>query len=371
MTLNELITLFARYIHRINDIDIVQKCGLAEGTSANTLKTTNAIVYQIYNQQYTLAITDNIAMTACAAQPALVFCYYLVSVNVSGTVTVTKGTDSTYALPACPAGNAAIGALKITTATGVTFTSGTDDLSKTGVTDEYFDIDCGIATTLINNAQRKIENGIIVNINGSPVRVSNFDHMLVRSNTTIVSGDYVVTNPIPNYKELVNAHIVDSDGTHYPELRRMGYDEAIYCSPIVTDSEERPKIIARYPTVDSALTPDQQPVISFLLRPTSDDTYTLDIAAYQYSPTLDGVIYTTNWWTQSQPDILLLASLVEAEPYLRQDERMATWEKKLAESLAGLAGSQRAEKYSGSKLNINYYDPFGRYTGNIYSFTGF
>ena len=115
--------------------------GLAEGTNANTIKTTNAIHYAIGGKNYYKAATDNVAMTACAAQAANTTCLYVITINSSGTVKITKGTDgvTTY-LPTAPTDECVIGAMKIALASGATFTSGTTDLGAANVTDTFADL---------------------------------------------------------------------------------------------------------------------------------------------------------------------------------------------------------------------------------------
>ena len=67
---------------------------LAEGTNDKTIKTqTNTPNYVINGVFATKAPADNIAMTACVAQSVYTRCRYLVSINVSGTVKITKGTE--------------------------------------------------------------------------------------------------------------------------------------------------------------------------------------------------------------------------------------------------------------------------------------
>lgn len=122
---------------------------LAEGTSANTIQIAAAAAFCINGVLYAKAITDNIAMTACDTQAADTNCLYLVSVDAAGTVTITKGdevstTDITndivgLNIPELPADNAPIGMFKIVT-DAVTFTSGTTDLSASGVTDTYYNL---------------------------------------------------------------------------------------------------------------------------------------------------------------------------------------------------------------------------------------
>lgn len=114
--------------------------GLAEGTNANTIKTANIVHYRIGGQAYVKAATDNIAMTACSAQGADTTCYYLITINAAGTVKITKGTDGSTTLPACPDAEAPIGIMKIALASGATFTSGTTDLGASNVTETWANI---------------------------------------------------------------------------------------------------------------------------------------------------------------------------------------------------------------------------------------
>lgn len=117
--------------------------GLVEGTNAATLKITSAFDYLIAGTSYTKAATDNIAMTACAQQAASRYAYYLVSIGTTGTVTVTKGADSTTedgaAVPSLPANSAPVGTFLIATDGSHTFTSGTTDLSGAGITVTFQD----------------------------------------------------------------------------------------------------------------------------------------------------------------------------------------------------------------------------------------
>ena len=124
------------------------KAGLAEGTNAATLKTTNALNFCLKGIAYAKAATDNIAMTALDQQADLTSCLYTVGINASGTVKVFKGVeqlttevdkgDVPLYWPRVDSGYVAIGGFRIVL-DGGTFTSGTTDLSGTGVTDTYYD----------------------------------------------------------------------------------------------------------------------------------------------------------------------------------------------------------------------------------------
>lgn len=128
------------------------KAGLAEGTSANTIKT-NApngagTDYAINGYGYHKADTDNIAMTALTVQPDLYTCLYGVDIDASGTVSMVKGTqvltaaltggDAVLKQPAKVDGKCRLGMIKIATSGG-TFTCGSTDLSAAGVTATYYD----------------------------------------------------------------------------------------------------------------------------------------------------------------------------------------------------------------------------------------
>lgn len=357
MTFNELVSQVTRFIHRIGDIDLLQMCALAEGTAANTLKTVSPIVFNLNNQQYSKAATDSIAMTACTQQPISSFCYYLVSINVSGTVTVTKGTDNTYVLPTTPFGTVPIGAFKIVTDGTHTFTSGTTDLSAAGITATFYDIDCGIVASLINQSMRKLE------------RTYNFEYMKARTTVALVAGDYDITSPFASYryKELINAHLIDSSNKRYPELSRENFNRATELYPDFTNDIGRPIMISRVPMVESSLSPDINPTSKWLLRPTCDTSYTLDIQVYQYSPDLDGIIYSSNWLTLNAPEVLLYGTLLESTPYLKDDSRIGTWQGFYNDALGGLKANQKSEKYSGSKLSIAFDDALDEGTYDITS----
>jgi hypothetical protein len=116
---------------------------LAEGTNAGTIKTTAATDFNINGYTYTKAATDNITVTAGAAQADLTTCLYLVTIETDGDVVVTKGTEQITGSgkdllwPAIPDNSAVLGAIKVVTS-GATFTAGTTDLGAGTVTDTYY-----------------------------------------------------------------------------------------------------------------------------------------------------------------------------------------------------------------------------------------
>ena len=62
----------------------------------------------------------------------------------------------------------------------------------------------------------------------------------------------------------------------------------------------------------------------WLIAPTPVATVPWEISYYQLPPLLDEV-NQTNWLTDFAPNLLLYRSLLEATPFLKNDERIQTW----------------------------------------------
>jgi hypothetical protein len=132
------------------------KAGLAEGTNSATIKI-NApngagIDFVINGKCYHKADTDNISVTAHAAQADLTTCLYLVQINSSGTVSTKKGKEVLTASlahldslqwPLPDADLCPIGGYKVKCATA-TYTNGTTDHSASGITVNYVDFALGM-----------------------------------------------------------------------------------------------------------------------------------------------------------------------------------------------------------------------------------
>lgn len=142
---------------------------LAEGTNANTIKTTVAIAYTIDGQFYSKAITDNIAIsyTGAAVYQAAAggvqnvnggftggvngsTRLYLLCLDAAGAVSIVPGAivDSAelaagrvaLQFPDAPNGVCPFGALRVALTAGTAFTPGATDLSASGVTDTFYNL---------------------------------------------------------------------------------------------------------------------------------------------------------------------------------------------------------------------------------------
>lgn len=63
----------------------------------------------------------------------------------------------------------------------------------------------------------------------------------------------------------------------------------------------------------------------WLLVPTPDLPYPLEVLYYELPPLLEQE-RQTNWLTQYAPNALLYATLLEATPFLKNDDRIAVWQ---------------------------------------------
>ncbi|MEN9418443.1 MAG: hypothetical protein RI988_2063 [Pseudomonadota bacterium] len=63
----------------------------------------------------------------------------------------------------------------------------------------------------------------------------------------------------------------------------------------------------------------------WLFAPTPDVAYPFEILYYELPPLLDDVTQT-NWLTEYAPQLLLYGTLLEATPFLKNDERITTWQ---------------------------------------------
>lgn len=80
----------------------------------------------------------------------------------------------------------------------------------------------------------------------------------------------------------------------------------------------------------------------WLVVPTPDDDYPWEIVFYQLLPLLDDA-NQTNWLTDYAPQLLLYGALLEATPFLKNDERIPVWQDMYDRSAATLSGEDLAK----------------------------
>ena len=80
----------------------------------------------------------------------------------------------------------------------------------------------------------------------------------------------------------------------------------------------------------------------WLIAPTPDADYPFEILYYELPPLLDDVVQT-NWLTEYAPQLLLYGTLLEATPFLKNDERIPVWQTMYDRSAAMLNGEDLAK----------------------------
>ena len=81
---------------------------------------------------------------------------------------------------------------------------------------------------------------------------------------------------------------------------------------------------------------------NWVFAPTPDAAYPMEILYYELPPLLDDT-NETNWLTEFAPNVLLYASLVEATPFVKDDQRVQLWQTYYDRAIAALNGEDLAK----------------------------
>ena len=91
------------------------------------------------------------------------------------------------------------------------------------------------------------------------------------------------------------------------------------------------------------------------LAPIPDSSYELEVAFYEkFTPLGDGTggTVTSNWLSTNAPDVLLYGALLEAEPFIKNDERVALWLNAYSESVREMELANEKDRFSGSQMRV-------------------
>lgn len=83
--------------------------------------------------------------------------------------------------------------------------------------------------------------------------------------------------------------------------------------------------------------------------PSTDGTYSTTMTYWRKILPLSDT-QTTNWLLLDSPDIYLFAALAEAEPFLKNDTRVALWQSKLERALEMLDSETKRKQFSGKMV---------------------
>jgi hypothetical protein len=85
------------------------------------------------------------------------------------------------------------------------------------------------------------------------------------------------------------------------------------------------------------------------LAPSPDGSYTAEM---DYYAKLDIASDTTNWVLTNAPGLYLYGSLLQAEPFLKNDKRIGTWKAMFEQAMKDVEDADKRERWSGNSLAI-------------------
>jgi len=156
--------------------------------------------------------------------------------------------------------------------------------------------------------------------------------MMNAATTATVAGDATVSLP-----------------SDFLEVR----DLIVQTNPVRPVNYISPSVFSRNARVTESGVPTDYTILAteFKFAPVPDAAYTLEIVYYAAPPFLTST-NSSNTFLANCPDLLLYASLVEAEPYLMNDARIQVWAGMYDRGLASLTTSDESAQYSGVPLTM-------------------
>ena len=128
-------------------------------------------------------------------------------------------------------------------------------------------------------------------------------------------------------------------------------DFVVTGNPVMPLNYESPSLFSRNSRSMDAGKPLDYTVLAstFKLAPIPDSNYTLSLV-YSIAPPFLSTSNTSNTFLTVCPDLLLYASLLEAEPYLMNDARINTWGTMFDRAMGSLTRSDEKGQFSGVPL---------------------
>lgn len=196
-------------------------------------------------------------------------------------------------------------------------------------------------TTLVQTIQNYLIRSDQATINAIPTFIQNAELKICREATTIgleryVSGTFQVNQPVlakpARWRRTItfsygvgpgfNTRVFIKQRTY--EYLNMLYDDRTKLGP--------PDVYSDYE------------FNALLIAPTPDEAYPFEYA-YIEMPVPLGPTQQTNWLTNYASDVLLFGSLLEAAPFLKDDDRIPAWQEKYDRGVATLTKQDREGQY--------------------------
>lgn len=170
---------------------------------------------------------------------------------------------------------------------------------------------------LINNAERRIAREL---------KIQGFINVV----TTTLSASQSVYDKPDRWRDTISVNI--GTGTGHKTRKTLFTRDYEYLRAYWPDESQTGEPIF-YSDYDYS---------HWLIAPTPDAAYPIEILYYELPPLLDDTTQT-NWLTEYAPQLLLYGTLLEATPFLKNDERIPTWQNFYDRSAAMLNGEDLAK----------------------------
>ena len=137
--------------------------------------------------------------------------------------------------------------------------------------------------------------------------------------------------------------------TGYIQMRNF----QVNTSPLTTLSYVTPEIYDRLWGGSTSGTPKFYTILAneVSFGPIPDTVMEVEMLFYKNFENLSGSI-TTNWLITNAPDAYLYGAMLQAEPFIMNDERVALWGASLNNAIQELQEQDNKDRHSGSALRI-------------------
>jgi len=141
----------------------------------------------------------------------------------------------------------------------------------------------------------------------------------------------------------------DALPTGYLQMREIH----LTTSPVVSLAYITPEIMYRIRAGSNNGKPNAYTIVgdNILFGPTPDDGYGYSMTYYKsFDALADNT--QTNWLILNAPDLYLYGTLLQAEPFLMNDERVPLWERGVRQVINDLQQQDDRDRHSGSEMRV-------------------
>ncbi len=141
----------------------------------------------------------------------------------------------------------------------------------------------------------------------------------------------------------------DALPTGYLQMREIH----LTTSPVASLAYITPEIMYRIRAGSTSGKPNAYTIVgdNILFGPTPDDAYTYSVTYYKSFDALSDST-ATNWLILNAPDLYLYGTLLQAEPFLMNDERVPLWERGMRQVINDLQEQDDKDRHSGSEMRV-------------------